>query len=81
MSDCSMDDRSKRAGDTGRNAEQSRKVAATCTSCNAVYAAEAWPDGKVRPIGRREGCRCGETDFKVIETAESDSMPPRPDNS
>ncbi|MFP8958551.1 hypothetical protein ACLI4Y_17710 [Natrialbaceae archaeon A-CW3] len=80
MSDSSVGDRTKRTVDTERNAAGTRKVAATCTSCQAVYAAEAWPDGKVRPIGRREGCRCGETEFDVLETAERDSMPPRPDS-
>ncbi|USZ73400.1 hypothetical protein NGM15_12455 [Natronosalvus halobius] len=43
-----------------------------CTSCGAAYAAERWSEGKIRPIGRREGCRCGGTSFEVVDGSSSD---------
>ena len=50
-----------------QDTDPTRKIAATCTDCGAVYAAEVWPSGKIRAIGRREGCRCGATTFEVLE--------------
>lgn len=52
--------------------ERVQKVAAICTSCGAAYAAEQWSDEKIRPIGRREGCRCGGTSFEVVDDSRSD---------
>ena len=40
-------------------------MVAECEHCGAAYAAEQWPDGKIRPIGRI-GCRCGQTSFAVM---------------
>ncbi|MDJ1431350.1 hypothetical protein [Halostagnicola sp. A-GB9-2] len=44
------------------------KVAAVCTSCGEIYAAEQASDGEVRPIGRKDGCRCGVGTFEAIGT-------------
>ncbi len=44
------------------------KVAAVCTSCGEIYAAEQLSDGEVRPIGRKDGCRCGVGTFEAIGT-------------
>lgn len=43
-----------------------QKVAAACTACGSVYAAERWSDGKILPIGHREGCGCGSTTFETV---------------
>lgn len=46
--------------------DRRQKVAAQCASCGSVYASEQWPDGELRPIGQRAGCRCGKTDLRVV---------------
>ena len=59
--------------DTGAPEEGTRtktKVAIICTSCRAVYAAEKSPSGKLRPIGREDGCRCGDAAFVVVGDSE-----------
>ncbi|MFC7237049.1 hypothetical protein ACFQS4_14695 [Saliphagus sp. GCM10025317] len=58
--------------DSDHERERVQKVAAICTSCGAAYAAERWSDEKIRPIGRREGCRCGGTTFEVVDDSSSD---------
>ena len=55
------------SGSTESKAEKT-KVAAVCTSCGEIYAAEKLSDGEVRPIGRKDGCRCGVGTFEAIGT-------------
>lgn len=46
---------------------ESERRMAVCTSCESAYAAEVWPDGTIKLIGTKEGCRCGSTEFRVVE--------------
>ena len=46
--------------DTGR-------MIAACEHCGALYAALEISDEKIRPIGRRDGCQCGSTDFVAVD--------------
>ena len=49
--------------------DQTRTVAA-CLECGSVYAALELKDGKLRPIGSRDGCSCGSTSFADLEGAD-----------
>lgn len=42
------------------------KVAGACRECGAVYSAWLLPDDTVRPIGRKNGCQCGASEFKAL---------------
>ena len=56
-------------GETGTTAAEKRvKVAARCRQCGAVYSAWILADGTVQPIGRKNGCRCGASQFEAIST-------------
>ncbi|GEM_PF-5478144 len=44
-----------------------RRTAAACRRCGAVYAAEVCSSGTIMPIGNRAGCRCGGTQFEELE--------------
>ncbi|WP_338046892.1 hypothetical protein [Natrialba magadii] len=46
---------------------EKRKVAVICADCQTAYAAEKWPDGTTRLIGRPAGCQCGSTKFNEID--------------
>ncbi|WP_338042456.1 hypothetical protein [Natrialba hulunbeirensis] len=60
----SMPEIEVQAGDQAETGK--RKVAVICTDCQTAYAAEKWPDGKTRLIGRPAGCQCGSTEFDEI---------------
>lgn len=51
--------------------EENRRTIAMCEECGALYAALELTDDTFRPIGRRDGCRCGSTDFTPVD----DSLP------
>jgi hypothetical protein len=42
------------------------KTAAQCIECDAVYSAWIFPDDAVQPIGRKDGCRCGCSEFEAL---------------
>ncbi|ELY67547.1 hypothetical protein [Natrinema versiforme] len=48
-----------------------RRTIAACEQCGALYAALELADDKLRPIGRREGCRCGSTAFSAVDDSLS----------
>ncbi|UTF55860.1 hypothetical protein NGM29_20470 (plasmid) [Natronosalvus rutilus] len=48
------------------NGESTRTIA-TCVDCGVAYAAEQWPDGTAQPIGARNGCQCGSTEFQAVK--------------
>lgn len=48
----------------------SKRTVAECVSCGAGYAVQKWPDGTVQPIGTKNGCQCGSTEFRAIEKSE-----------
>lgn len=48
---------------------ESERTMAQCTSCGSAYAAEIWPDGTIQPIGAKDGCQYGSTNFQVIENS------------
>lgn len=57
----------------GKGTDKSRIVAA-CVECGTVYAALRLPDGKIQPIGSRNGCgSCGETEFIPLPQFSDDS--------
>lgn len=43
-----------------------------CTKCGSVYPVQETAAGEIRPIGTNGGCRCGNTDFEVEDTDESE---------
>ncbi len=47
--------------------EERLKVAAQCVACAGVYAAWQVGDGTISLIGMKEGCSCGETEFRVVQ--------------
>ncbi|WP_254528381.1 hypothetical protein [Natrinema gelatinilyticum] len=49
---------------------EGQRTIAKCISCGSAYAAEKWPDGTIQPIGTRDGCQCGATEFQVVERSE-----------
>ncbi|PGF16889.1 hypothetical protein CP556_12675 [Natrinema sp. CBA1119] len=53
------------------DSDDNRRTIAACEQCGSLYAALELSEDKIRPIGRRDGCRCGGTDF----TAVDDSLP------
>ncbi|MEY7851602.1 hypothetical protein AB7C87_20655 [Natrarchaeobius sp. A-rgal3] len=55
----------KQETDDGTGDER-MKVAARCHECNAVYSAWILSDDTVQPIGRKDGCRCGSSEFEAI---------------
>jgi hypothetical protein len=46
---------------------QSERILGECLACRSVYAAQQWTDGAIKPIGAKNGCRCGSTEFRAIE--------------
>ncbi len=42
------------------------KTAARCIECGAIYSAWLLPDSSIRIIGRKDGCRCGESSFEAL---------------
>ncbi|WP_339104627.1 hypothetical protein [Haloterrigena salinisoli] len=53
--------------ETGEPAtDEWEKVAAQCRDCEAVYSAWVLADGTVQPIGRKDGCRCGSSEFDAL---------------
>ncbi|UTF52099.1 hypothetical protein [Natronosalvus rutilus] len=42
-----------------------------CSACGTAYAATSWPDGKLQPIGTKNGCRCGSTEFREVRYPET----------
>ncbi|WP_254522538.1 hypothetical protein [Natrinema caseinilyticum] len=46
---------------------EGQRTIAKCICCGTAYAAEKWPDGTIQPIGTRDGCQCGTTEFRVVE--------------
>ncbi|AGB36279.1 hypothetical protein Natoc_0414 [Natronococcus occultus SP4] len=47
---------------------ESKRTIAECLVCSSAYAAKEWTDGTIQPIGTRNGCRCGSTEFQALET-------------
>ncbi|MFU8867917.1 hypothetical protein [Natronococcus sp.] len=47
--------------------EEERRRMAVCTACGSAYAARVASDGTVQPIGSKDGCRCGSSEFEVVE--------------
>lgn len=52
-----------------RNGDDADRMIAACTDCGALYAATELSDGSILPIGRRDGCRCGGTEFTKVNEA------------
>lgn len=52
--------------------ENNRRTIAACEECGALYAALELGEDKLRPIGRRDGCQCGCTDFSAVDGSLSD---------
>ncbi|WP_290811095.1 hypothetical protein [Halovivax sp.] len=50
-----------------------------CVECGSVYAARKKADGSLLPIGKRDGCECGGTEFVPVN-AEPDDDDPDPDD-
>jgi predicted nucleic acid-binding Zn-ribbon protein len=44
------------------------RLIARCEACGSVYAAVEMPNGRIAPIGRLEGCKCGSSDFSEYES-------------
>ncbi|MDG5817370.1 hypothetical protein QA609_00965 [Natronococcus sp. A-GB7] len=51
---------------------QSERILGECLACRSVYAAQQWADGAIKPIGAKNGCRCGSTEFRAIENPTLD---------
>ncbi|NUB93102.1 hypothetical protein HTZ84_01450 [Haloterrigena sp. SYSU A558-1] len=47
--------------------EENRRTIAMCEECGALYAAFEITAGEFRPIGQRDGCQCGSTDFTPVD--------------
>ena len=43
------------------------RTLAECLACGSAYAAQKWTDGAIKPIGAKNGCRCGSTEFRALE--------------
>lgn len=52
--------------------DENRRTIAACEQCGALYAALELAEDKIRPIGRRDGCQCGSTDFSPVDESVSD---------
>ena len=53
--------------ETGDSTTDERvKVAAQCRDCGSVYSAWILRDTTVQPIGRKDGCQCGATEFEAL---------------
>ncbi|MDJ1432438.1 hypothetical protein QNM96_10270 [Halostagnicola sp. A-GB9-2] len=50
--------------------DERTKVAARCCECGAVYSAWVLSDSSIHVIGRKDGCRCGESAFQAIATGD-----------
>nr|WP_137288100.1 hypothetical protein [Natronorubrum halophilum] len=48
--------------------EGSNRMMAVCASCGSAYAAREQSEGEFVPIGNRNGCECGGTEFTKVET-------------
>lgn len=46
--------------------KEERRRMAVCTACGSVDAARVESDGTGQPIGSRDGCRCGSSEFDVV---------------
>ena len=55
-----------RADADATTADERLKVAGRCLECGAVYSAWLLTDGTVQPIGRKDGCQCGGTEFEAL---------------
>lgn len=54
------------------DSDENTRTIAMCRQCGALYAALEITDGTFRPIGRRDGCQCGCTEFTPIDDSLSD---------
>ncbi|WP_226038920.1 hypothetical protein [Natrinema sp. DC36] len=52
--------------------DDNRRTIAACEQCGSLYAALELSEDKIRPIGRRDGCRCGGTEFTAVDDSFSD---------
>ncbi|SEP61087.1 hypothetical protein [Natrinema salaciae] len=52
--------------------DDNRRTIAACEQCGALYAALELAEDKIRPIGSRDGCRCGSTCFTPVDDSLSD---------
>lgn len=46
--------------------DEREKVAARCRDCGAIYSAWVLADETVQPIGRKDGCQCGTSEFEAL---------------
>ncbi|TYL38381.1 hypothetical protein CV102_11240 [Natronococcus pandeyae] len=46
---------------------ESERTLAECLACGSAYAATRWTDGTIQPIGTKNGCQCGSTEFRIVE--------------
>lgn len=53
---------------TDNTTNERQKVAGRCRNCGAVYSAWVLSDNTVQPIGKKNGCRCGASEFEAIST-------------
>ena len=49
--------------------DERSKFAAACTACGKIYAVRTSASGRIIPIGARNGCQCGATEFEPITDA------------
>lgn len=54
------------------DSDDNRRTIAACEQCGSLYAALELSEDKIRPIGRRDGCRCGGTDFTPVDDSFSE---------
>ena len=54
------------------DADERMKVAARCRDCGSVYSAWVLPDTTVQPIGRKDGCQCGASEFEALSSERRD---------
>ncbi|WP_226480021.1 hypothetical protein [Natrinema amylolyticum] len=47
--------------------DDNRRTIAACEQCGSLYAALELAEEKLRPIGSRDGCRCGSTEFTAVD--------------
>ncbi|WP_408957790.1 hypothetical protein [Natrinema sp. 74] len=54
------------------NTDANRRTIAACEQCGSLYAALEFSDETLRPIGRRDGCQCGCTEFTAVDGSLSE---------
>ncbi|WP_121741317.1 hypothetical protein [Natronorubrum halophilum] len=49
------------------DSDKTTRTIAVCEDCGTLYAALEISNEEFRPIGRRDGCECGSTDFTPVD--------------